>query len=61
MKDMNQNLAKEVRAGDSSNPLEYLMICSLVMTESYVSFQAGLDITHICLPPDSGEDEVMSA
>lgn len=25
------------------------------------SFQAGLNITHICLPPESGEDEVIPA
>lgn len=34
--------------------------CVVVVPDPVLPLQAGLNITHVCLPPESSEDEVMT-
>lgn len=62
MQEINQKLAEEVRSVD----FQKFLVCldgafSHSDSMTLCAFQAGLNITHICLPADSSEDEVTIA
>lgn len=61
MQEVNQNLAEEVRIAAFQNNFFWRCTLSQWQNNLVFSFQAGLNITHICLPPESGEDEVIPA
>lgn len=60
MQEINQNLAEEVRIVECHRFVIIFWQYVLFPWQNNLVFplQAGLNITHICLPPDSSEDEV---